>query len=347
MAASGVAQRVQSLLERGLSELPSQYIQPPETRPGSRQITSDAGVPVINLFDLDPTRFDDVRSSIRRACQDWGAFQVINHGVPVCLLDDIRSAGRSFFDAPIEDKLKYACEPNSAASEGYGSQMLSKDDGVLDWRDYFDHHTLPETRRNPEKWPDFPPFYRQAVVEYSNHMKHLAQKLLQFISESLSLPPTYIEEEVGEAYQNITISYYPPCPQPDLVIGLQSHSDMGAVTLLIQDSVGGLEVLKDDGWVLMEPLSEAIVVLIADQTEIISNGEYGSCVHRAVVNGSQPRLSVATFYDPSKATMISPASQLITHNSQPKFREVVYGDYVSQWYTKGPDGKRNIDALRI
>jgi hypothetical protein len=31
---------------------------------------------------------------------------------------------------------------------------------VLDWRDYFDHHTLPESRRNPSHWPDFVPGYR-------------------------------------------------------------------------------------------------------------------------------------------------------------------------------------------
>lgn len=102
-------------------------------------------------------------------------------------------------------------------------------------------------------------------------MKILAQKLLQLVSISLSLPPSYIEEAVGEVYQNITISYYPPCPQPDLALGLQSHSDMGAITLLIQDEVGGLEVLKDGEWVLVQPLPDAIVVLLADQTEVCCN----------------------------------------------------------------------------
>lgn len=102
-------------------------------------------------------------------------------------------------------------------------------------------------------------------------MKILAQKLLQLVSISLSLHPSYIEEAVGEVYQNITISYYPPCPQPDLALGLQSHSDMGAITLLIQDEVGGLEVLKDGEWVLVQPLPDAIVVLLADQTEVCCN----------------------------------------------------------------------------
>lgn len=110
---------------------------------------------------------------------------------------------------------------------------------------------------------------REVVAEYSNHMKTLAQKLLGLISESLGLPSSCIEEAVGEFYQNITVSYYPPCPQPELTLGLQAHSDMGAITLLIQDNVGGLQVLKDGEWVTVHPISDAIVVILADQTEVL------------------------------------------------------------------------------
>lgn len=100
-------------------------------------------------------------------------------------------------------------------------------------------------------------------------MKALAQKLLAFMSESLGLPSSSIEDAVGDIYQNITVSYYPPCPQPELTLGLQSHSDMGAITFLIQDDVGGLEVSKDGEWVMVQPLSDAIVVILADQTEVL------------------------------------------------------------------------------
>ena len=106
------------------------------------------------------------------------------------------------------------------------------------------------------------------MASYSDEMKGLAQKLMGLISESLGLRGSYIEEAVGELYQNITISYYPPCPQPDLTLGLQPHSDMGVITLLIQDDVGGLEVLKDDQWITVDPLSDAILVILADQTEV-------------------------------------------------------------------------------
>ncbi|KAG4377148.1 hypothetical protein GLYMA_18G048300v4 [Glycine max] len=274
--------RVQSLAQSGLSRVPPQYIQPPQTRPVRHTAPEPDSIPVIDLSSFDPTQRASTRDSIARACREWGAFHVTNHGVPPSLLASLRRAGLSFFsDTPIPDKLRYSC--SAAASEGYGSKMLAtttsdQNDAVqvLDWRDYFDHHTLPLSRRNPNRWPEFPADYRELVATYSDEMKILAQKLLALISESLGLRASCIEDAVGEFYQNITISYYPPCPEPDLTLGLQSHSDMGAITLLIQDDVGGLQVLKGGNkWVTVQPLSDAILVLLADQTEVNRNTPFG------------------------------------------------------------------------
>jgi isopenicillin N synthase-like dioxygenase len=86
---------------------------------------------------------------------------VVGHGVRPGLLDAMRGAGLAFFRSPMEEKLRFACDQaRGAAAEGYGSRMLANDDSVLDWRDYFDHHTLPDSRRDPTRWPDFVPGYR-------------------------------------------------------------------------------------------------------------------------------------------------------------------------------------------
>lgn len=252
----------------------------------------------------------------------------------------------------MEEKLRYKCDEGKAAAEGYGTKMLVKEgegeEGeVLDWRDYFDHHTWPMERRRPERWPERPREYREVVGEYSNQMKALAEKLLGLISKSLGAHSSCMLDAIGEIYQNITVSYYPPCPQPELTLGLQAHSDIGAITLLIQDDTGGLHVLKDGEWITVDPISDAIVVILADQTEIITNGAYRSAEHRAITNANRARLSVATFHDPAETKKISPASELIGESSPPKYREVVYGDYFSSWYTKGPEGKRNLDALLL
>ncbi|KAK6919821.1 Isopenicillin N synthase-like, Fe(2+) 2OG dioxygenase domain, partial [Dillenia turbinata] len=346
--------RVQTLAQSGLSHVPPHFIQPPQSRPTPISTSSsddDDQIPLIDLFHFDPGHSSDVLLRLRQVCRDWGAFHVTNHGIPIGLLDEMRTVGRSFFEeCPMSEKRQYACDPTTPATEGYGSRMLvDSNDSVLDWRDYFDHHTLPIYRRNPSNWPLFPSNYRQVVAEYSDQMKVLAEKLLGLIAESLGLKSSCIQDAVGEFYQNITVSYYPPCPQPELTLGLQAHSDMGAITLLIQDDVGGLQVLKDGKWVTAFPLpdSDAIVVLLADQTEIITNGEYKSAEHRAITNTDRARLSIATFHDPAKTMNISPAHELISESSPPRYRTVLYGEFVSSWYAKGPEGKRNLDALLL
>ena len=178
-----IPMRVQTLAENNPTKVPPEYIQPPQNRPQIKIKTptttededddedntssSSSTVPVIDLCGFDPDHWGDVRRQLGQACKDWGAFQVTNHGVPIGLLDRMRSVGNSFFkDSPMAYKLRYAVPPSSAASEGYGSRMLltTSNDAVLDWRDYFDHHTLPLSRRNPSRWPDFPPTYRYACL---------------------------------------------------------------------------------------------------------------------------------------------------------------------------------------
>jgi isopenicillin N synthase-like dioxygenase len=88
------------------------------------------------------------------------------------------------------------------------------------------------------------------------------------------------------------------------------------------------------------------MVLFIVCLQILSNGKYKSAQHRAITNATQARLSVATFHDPAKAVKISPVSELVSESS-PQYLEVLYGDYVSSWYTKGPDGKGNINSLLL
>lgn len=159
MEAVGAQIRVQSLV--GKEAVPPQYVQPHETRPNrNAEFRNEGDEPSPPVVDL--SNESSIHEQLGNACREWGAFHVINHGVPLELLGDFRRLSRAFFeDCTMEQKLSYACDPSSPASEGYGSRMLvASNDTVLDWRDYYDHHTLPLSRRNPSKWPHFSPNYR-------------------------------------------------------------------------------------------------------------------------------------------------------------------------------------------
>lgn len=164
MEVEGNPIRVQCIMQDGKMVVPPQYVQPPEIRAqhNSKKISlsNNCDAPTPPVIDL--SNADILSEQLELACREWGAFHIINHGVPIRLLDDMRTAGRSFFeDCSMDQKLSFSCDANSPAPEGYGSRMLvASNDTVLDWRDYFDHHSLPLSRRNPSQWPNFSPNYR-------------------------------------------------------------------------------------------------------------------------------------------------------------------------------------------
>jgi hypothetical protein len=53
----------------------------------------------------------------------------------------------------------------------------------------------------------------------------------------------------------MVINYYPSCPNPDLTFGLPGHSDPDGITVLMQDEVNGLQVLKNGKWVVVQPVA--------------------------------------------------------------------------------------------
>lgn len=68
--------------------------------------------------------------------------------------------------------------------------------------------------------------------------------------------PSELLDFMEEGDQSIRMNYYPPCPQPDQVIGLNPHSNANALTILLQvNEMQGLQIKK--GWILGSYLSSS------------------------------------------------------------------------------------------
>lgn len=110
--------------------------------------------------------------------------------------------------------------------------------------------------------------HRQVVGEYSKHARELALRLLEAISESLGLDKQHMVKAMGKQAQHMAINYYPLCPQPELTYGLPGHKDPNAITILLQDCVSGLQVMRDGKWVAVAPVENALIINIGDQMQV-------------------------------------------------------------------------------
>uniref|UniRef100_A0A7N2LQ70 Fe2OG dioxygenase domain-containing protein n=1 Tax=Quercus lobata TaxID=97700 RepID=A0A7N2LQ70_QUELO len=140
---------------------------------------------------------------------------------------------------------------------------------------------------------------RDTLEAYSLDLKALAMKILDLMAKALKMEAVDMKVLFEEGHQAMRMNYYPPCPQPELAIGLNSHSDAVGLTILLQiNEMEGLQIRQNGMWIPVKPLQNAFVVNIGDILEIVTNGIYRSIEHRATVNSECERLSIATFYSP-------------------------------------------------
>lgn len=333
---------VQTLHERQVKDVPSRYILPSDQRP-QPALHARHTIPVIDLA----APAIQIVSQLAQASTEWGFFQVVNHGIPLSLLERVTQVSKEFFELSVEEK-KRQCpmRPGTFMLEGYGRSFDVSDETVLDWVDCLFHYLSPPYAKAVEHWPKTPTTYRETYEEYAEEVKRLSDKLLGMLSEGLGLQAEYLKNVTKELMKQVAINYYPPCPQPDLVIGRRPHSDGGVLTVLLDDQVEGLQVRKGDEWFNVARDPQALVINIGDMLQIISNGKYKSAEHRAVASLNQYRMSMVVFLFPEAGVIIGPADELIDED-HPKLYESTQSDkYATSYMSNDIRGKAQLESLQ-
>ena len=112
---------------------------------------------------------------------------------------------------------------------------------------------------------------REVFDEYGRELVKLCGRLMKVLSINLGLEEDFLQnafggEDIGAC---LRVNFYPKCPQPELTLGLSSHSDPGGMTLLLpDDQVPGLQVRKGDNWITVKPTRHAFIVNIGDQIQV-------------------------------------------------------------------------------
>ncbi|RZC64332.1 hypothetical protein C5167_008019 [Papaver somniferum] len=227
----------------------------------------------------------------------------------------------NFFDLSPEEKSayqgKYKLDPHTGV------------DSVSFWRDQFKACVHPNFGSPPK-----PEGLSEILCEYTEKSREIMKELLKAIMEGLELDEDDFEKslELNSGDQIFSANLYPPCPQPELAIGLPPHADHGLLTLLIQNDVDGLHIKNKEKWVAVNPIPNSIMVNTGDHMEVcislgkcsftkfsqekyapcsyyvcfvlwtLSKGKYKSVVHRDVVNNKQTRVSLVMTNGSSKET---------------------------------------------
>ncbi|CAK7329795.1 unnamed protein product [Dovyalis caffra] len=321
-----------------MGEIDPAFIQETEYRPKFKTTEADEEIPVIDLSVSSPTDTQEVVSKIGEACKKWGFFQVINHGVPMELRQKMEKVAKEFFDQPIEERRKV--KRDEVNPMGYHESEHTKN--VRDWKEVFDFLALDPTfipasddpddkelRVLTNQWPDNPPEFREVCQEYNRQVEKLAFKLLELISLSLGLPADRLSGYFKDQISFARFNHYPPCPAPHLALGVGRHKDGGALTVLSQDDVGGLQIgRRSDGeWIPVKPIPDAFIINIGNCMQVWSNDLYWSAEHRVVVNSKRERFSVPFFFFPSHYVEIKPLDELINEQNPAKYKEFNWGKF--------------------
>lgn len=301
-----------------------------------------ASVPVIDIEAIvkNPSApaakaaIDEIAS----ACREWGFFQIINHGVEAGLIAEVVDKSARFFAAP--RGTKESILRDRANPWGYYNNELTKNQ--RDKKEVFDYTTDGEDPiyRAENRWPGLDIGFRDCMQEYLAACEKLSLNLLQAFCVGLGLPEDHLREEFAGCHTGfVRLNYYPvkdPMQgadephQRDADLGVHHHTDAGALTVLLQDSVGGLQVYRNGYWHNIPPVEGAFVINTGDMMQVWSNDVYQAAIHRVLAMDTQDRFSIPFFFNPGPDTKVQPLPVVVSDDRPARYKSIQWSEFRGQ-----------------
>lgn len=184
---------------------------------------------------------------------------------------------------------------------------------------------------------------RPATTEYAKQLRGLATKILSVLSMGLGLEEGRLEKEVGgmdDLILQMKINFYPKCPQPELALGVEAHTDVSALTFILHNMVPGLQLFYEGKWVTAKCVPNSIIMHIGDTVEILSNGKYKSILHRGLVNKEKVRISWAVFCEPPKDKIVlEPLPETVSEAEPPRFPPRTFAQHLKHKLFRKSEGE--------
>lgn len=296
-------------------------------------VATGADALAILIIDLSAPEAAD---AIAAACRDWGFFQIVGHGVDSSVLRAVQEEARAFFAAP--KPLKRALSRSKDNPWGFFDRELTKT--ARDKKEIFDigpDAGADGARDGPfdgaTPWPPWRAHFASVMRAHFAASEAISKTLLGYVSAGLGAPRHALATAFAPRHTSfLRLNYYPVedplAGETDEYadLGIHHHTDAGALTLLLQDEVSGLQVYRAGAWHDVAPLADAFVVNIGDMVQVWSNDLYRAPVHRVLAMEQSERRSLAFFYNPAYAAAVTPLPNLLSA-APAKYRAIPWGEF--------------------
>jgi isopenicillin N synthase-like dioxygenase len=303
----------------------------------------DDGLPVIDLSSASsPEDRKEIGKQLVASVETIGFFYVVGHGIDPTLLKNAFDSSREFFSLSEDQKQIIAV---NQAQRGWMRKGLTRLEGSAsaDVKEVFfwgrevsedDPDVLQKLPLvSPNQWPEqVLPNFKANVLEYYQAVMALGSSLLECIAYGLDHNPEVFREKYTKPLGRGQLVYYPPISADDLACNSYSaapHTDFGVLTILLQDSLGGLQVRHQNGeWIDVPPIEGSFICNIGDLLERWTNGKLKSTIHRVLNTSGKDRLSIPVFFDPNSDAWIDPRD-FETLKNESVLPPVKAGEYIS------------------
>ena len=269
-----------------------------------------SSIPILSLkpiVDGAPNADDQVARQLLPILQSWGAFQLVDHGVPSPVMSGAFKAAENFFQLPVEERLKIRVardnrgyvpmrqshypgnKPDLKESFNVGRELTSDDPDVK----------AGKPLHGVNRWPVLEGF-RGPVEAYFDAVTALGYRLLGPLAICLGMSPVALRKLYGKPVAFMRLFHYPPDSNIDeKEFGAAEHKDYGFLTILAQDANGGLEVRSPDNQLVpVPPRTDQFLINVGDMLSEITGGRFCSPLHRVVNRSGVARYSIPYFFDP-------------------------------------------------
>ncbi|XVF38411.1 hypothetical protein REPUB_Repub20aG0099400 [Reevesia pubescens] len=167
------------LVDAGVFEVPRIFHQPSDhfektsvPIPGGAQFS----IPVIDLEGVkgDPITRMEIVEKVRNATKKWVFFQVINHGIPVSVQEEMKDRVRRFFEQDVGVKKQF-CILDNMRSVVYNCNFDLLTAPAANWRVSVYCCMAPD----PPKLEELPEPFSDIMVDYSNRLMSLGYMILE------------------------------------------------------------------------------------------------------------------------------------------------------------------------